>query len=667
MKPSEQHIYMRYFEEGAYERAQDIPDDITITDLVKSCAYDEKYNIAPALLYHLYNFKVTVSRAEFNQKIDMYAKALDAIGVQEGECVVMYGPFVPEMGYILLALIQVGAWANILQIFTPIEDSQRLTQDCKVAVVCDGMGLYHYAREVFDQERFKKILVVSPADSFPPLIRAPMNIYLDARAKKLDAVIPHGPKYVRLKDVQRLAAPYKTAPKARSDVNRIALGTGSSGSTGATKCSVVTSKSIISNVQQIKNAITAADPRWDNTVGVVYNGYEYGQRFLSHLPFLSTSLSILFFLPLRYGMTIICDPLAALSPKLFSESIFTYKPHQIISTGPESREFFKYLDDAHDQRRLDFVVRYIIGGDAITNEDYDEFLSLLGKYGVKDPANMLSVGWGLSECFGALTSQLAQAPIPKDEKTRLVTSVGIPFPATTIGIFDDDGNELDYGERGEIWVNADATPTVMKGYYKDEELTKDAFVKDDNGTTWLHTTDIGEFGSDGQLYYYGRTNDFLEKNDGRSIYTVDIANYVIHSDETIAAAHDNRSGTLTYDPDVRYCYISKYPTADGYITTAHIVLRDKKADLNPILTRLNDKLSRYFPNHLIPVGYRVYDDFLPEAVKKIDRKLLNSYLDGYVSPSNHGLIPVTLIEGADHVFSLDEESNEDRTEEKILL
>ena len=660
MKPSEEQIYMHYFEEGSYERAQDISEDKTITDLIKACAYDEKYTVSPALLYHIFGFKVTVSRAEVNAKIDMYAKALDAMGVKEGECVVMYGPYVPEMGYVLLALIQLGAWANILQIFSPIEDSERLTQDCRVAVICDGMGLYHYAKEVFDKPRFEKILVISPADAFPTILRGPLNFFMYLRAKKLDAVIPHGPKFVRLKDVKRLAKPYKTAPKAPSDVNRIALGTGSSGSTGAAKCSVVSSKSIISNIQQIKCTITAADPDKVETVGVVYNGYEYGQRFLNHLPFLSTSLSILFFLPLRYGLTIICDPLAALSPKWFANSIFTYKPQQIISTGSESRGFFKYLDENQDKRSLDFVVRYIIGGDAITNEDYYEFLSLLGKYGVKDPATMLSSGWGLSECFGALTSQLGQAPIPADEKVRLVTSVGIPFPATTIGVFDDDGNELDYGERGEIWVNVDRTPTVMKGYYKDDELNKEVFVKDEKGTTWLRTADIGEFGSDGQLYYYARKNDFLVKtHDGRDVYTEDIANYALHSDETIAAAHNNKTGTLTYNPDIRYCYVSKYPTADGYITTAHIVLRDKNADLNAVLTRLNEKLSRYFPSYLIPVGYRTYDEFLPEAVKKIDRKLLNSYLDGYVCPSDHGLIPVTLVKDEDGVYS------EERAEEKI--
>jgi len=664
-KPSEQNIHMRYFEEGAYERAQDIPQGTTITDLIKQCALDERYNKHPALIYHVYRFSVTVSREKFNEKIDLYAKALDALGVEEGECVAVYGPFVPEMGYVVLALVQLGAWANILQVMSPVEDSKRLTEDCRFAVVFDGMGLWHYAREVFDEDHFQKVVVISPSDSFAPPMRNVMNVYLNWWAKKLDAVIPPTDKYLRLKDIMRLARPYETAPSVPYDVNRVALGTGSSGSTGAAKCSVVTNKAIISNVLQIRNAVTTIDREEVDSDDLEFSGYQYGQRFLSHLPFLSTSLSILFFLPLMYGMTVVCDPMAALTPKNFADSIFTFRPSQVLSTGSESRGLFKLLEDSHDKRSLDFVVRYIIGGDAITNEDYYEFLDLLGKYGVQDPQNMLSVGWGLSECFGALTSKLAEVEIPKDEKTRLVTSVGIPFPATKIAIFDEDGNELDYGQRGEIWVNADETPTVMAGYYKDDELNKEAFITDKNGTRWFHTRDIGELGSDGQLYYYCRTNDFLGKLDGDNVYTVDIANDVIHSAETITAAHENRSCALSYDPDIRYCFVSKFPVAqDRFITAAHIVLRDKNADLNHVLTRINDKLSAYFPSSWIPAGYRVYEDFLPEWVKKTDRKLLNSYVNDFVRPSDDGCVSVAFVQDDDGFFTLVEDSA--MTEKAVL-
>lgn len=665
MKPSEQNIHMRYFEEDAFELAQDIPDDVTITDWIKERAYLDRFKDHPALIFDIYGMKVTVSREEFNEKIDTYAKAFDAIGVKEGECVSLYGPFIPEMGYIVLALIQLGAWANILQLATPEEDSERMTRNCKVGVIFDGMGLYNYARNVIDNDRYEKIVVVSPADSFGPVRRKMINVYLEGWAKKLDAVIPHNDKYLRLDDILRLAKGYTTAPKAKSDINRIALATGSSGSTGAAKASMVTNKAIISNILQTRYAVTTVDPDVTNTIGCEFMGYSFGQRFLSHLPFLSTSLSILFFLPLTYGMTIVCDPTAALTTENFYNAIFKTRPAQIISTGPESRGFFKMLRESHEKRPLDFLVRFIIGGDGITNEDYYEFLDILGKHGVKDPQDALSVGWGLSECFAALTSKLSEVEIPKDEKTRLVTSVGIPFPATRLSIFDDDGNELDYGERGEIWVNADITPTVMTGYYMDDELTRQVLIKDENGVTWLHTGDIGELGSDGQLYYYCRKIDFLEKVDGKDIYTVDIANDVIHSDETIAAAHDNRSGTLSYDEDVRYCYVSKYPSTNGtYITSAHIVLRDNNADLNRVLTRIDDKLRRYFPSNLVPAGYRVYEEFLPEAVKKIDRKLLDSYLDGYVRPSDDGLVPVTYLEAPDGAFTVEEAG---KVAEKIVL
>lgn len=56
------------------------------------------------------------------------------------------------------------------------------------------------------------------------------------------------------------------------------------------------------------------------------------------------------------------------------------------------------------------------------------------------------------------------------ESTR--GSVGIPLPGITIGVFDDDFNELPYYERGQILAN---TPCSMLGYYKNDKATEEYF------------------------------------------------------------------------------------------------------------------------------------------------------------------------------------------------
>ena len=57
--------------------------------------------------------------------------------------------------------------------------------------------------------------------------------------------------------------------------------------------------------------------------------------------------------------------------------------------------------------------------------------------------------------------------------------------------------EVPRGERGEIWVRS---PTVMKGYWRNEKATKETLTPDG----WLKTGDIVHVAEDGQIYVVDR-------------------------------------------------------------------------------------------------------------------------------------------------------------------
>ena len=62
------------------------------------------------------------------------------------------------------------------------------------------------------------------------------------------------------------------------------------------------------------------------------------------------------------------------------------------------------------------------------------------------------------------------------------------------------------------------TPSVMLGYFKNPEATKEVFTDDG----WFRTGDLGEFGKDGGLYFKGRLKNMIVGPGGENIYPEDI-------------------------------------------------------------------------------------------------------------------------------------------------
>ena len=73
------------------------------------------------------------------------------------------------------------------------------------------------------------------------------------------------------------------------------------------------------------------------------------------------------------------------------------------------------------------------------------------------------------------------------------------------------------------------TPSVMLGYYKNPEATKEVFTADG----WFRTGDLGEFDKDGWLYIKGRLKNMIVGPSGENIYPEEIES-VLNSHVCIA-------------------------------------------------------------------------------------------------------------------------------------
>ena len=111
-------------------------------------------------------------------------------------------------------------------------------------------------------------------------------------------------------------------------------------------------------------------------------------------------------------------------------------------------------------------------------------------------------GYGLTE-----TAPVIAAETPK---CRKLGSIGKKFPSVEVKIDDPDEDGI-----GELMAKG---PSIMLGYYENEEATKDALEKDG----WFHTGDLARIDKDGFIFISGRKKSVIVLNNGKNVFPEEI-------------------------------------------------------------------------------------------------------------------------------------------------
>ena len=111
-------------------------------------------------------------------------------------------------------------------------------------------------------------------------------------------------------------------------------------------------------------------------------------------------------------------------------------------------------------------------------------------------------GYGLTE-----TSPVIAAEIPK---CRRLGSIGKKFPSVEVKIDNPDADGI-----GELMAKG---PSIMIGYYENEEATKEALEPDG----WFHTGDLARIDKDGFIYISGRKKSVIVLNNGKNVFPEEI-------------------------------------------------------------------------------------------------------------------------------------------------
>ena len=205
------------------------------------------------------------------------------------------------------------------------------------------------------------------------------------------------------------------------------------------------------------------------------------------------------------------------------------------------------------------------------------------------------VGYGLTETAPLLCG----TPI---DQTKKIGSTGPALYGVELKI----KNKNEKGE-GEICAKS---PSVMVGYYKDEEKTKEAF--DEDG--WFLTGDLGYLDDEGYLFISGRSKNMILGPNGENIYPEQIESIINEHPLVLDSLVLEKDGKLIARIHLDYEQLDKLFKAEK--RSGKDVHKDIEKLLEEIRIETNKRLASFAK---ISKFIEQQEEFIKTPTKKIKR------------------------------------------------
>ena len=595
IKPSEEMRWTQFYSDGYQEILdKEFPDESLWTFLESGILEDHEQH--DALIY----FGNHISRKDLVEQVHLWARVLKGMGLDAGDEILLFGPTVPEFIYIMLAANMTGLVSIMPNLMSSDGALGDMTGYSKVAFVFDS--LEYRLRKTLSDPRFKHVVIISPTHSMGTIKRmmlSPLN-----RIRHAKVYLTR--KYITSPKAIRLFGNYcgvLSSPRGKDQISYIFC---SSGTTRQGKSNQI-SMSNDAMISMFRNALSF------NMKGAPFK--PGSTSYCPLPPLVCTGFFVLVLAPLLKGMTVYLDP--RLSPEQFIRNVLKIRPQVTLIPGYYWQRLFMHIEDmikAGKRPDLSFFRFPVMGGEGCTPEVLSWINNLMKECG--SPVALTS-GYGLTETFSVSTVDYQPGVFDKDYSKRVV-SVGYPFPGVSVGIFDENGNELGYGQRGEIWVK---TPALTSGYVKNDVRNHKVLVDG-----WLHTEDFGEMDERGMLFVYGRMAQHKDAPDGQKVYLFDIAN------------------EIRQDPAVKESLACIPEDAPGQQIAVHVAIEPGNTEsAEQIIQRLDKQVSKILPAGIRIDGYKIEHGLLRHnMVGKTDYHYYRQMTTGFVRPENGRLINVTL-------------------------
>lgn len=460
--PSVDKPWLKYYDKALTE--EDIPKCSAFRMLYEK---NKDYLTDTALLY----FHKKMTYKMLFQKIEKAAAALAALGIGKGDIVTLQTLNMPQTIILFYALSYIGAVANSIFVTEGEEELHDilLTTESKMYITMDSFWSSHRnAVSGTDVTHVLLLQVAQEADTVTKIVLSVKRKSPNAECLTWNTFLAFGNK--------------KADEVNDSSLPMAMVYTG--GTTGKSKAVVLSSKNLNALVMQYEHT---------------YVGLKRGGVFMNSLPtFIAFGIVCSMHMPLCLGIVniIVADPTPMNSGKYFAK----YKPNYFVNgiAGIES-----IINHPKVRKmKLDFIKVLAAGGEPVPvslEEKTNHFLR-------EHQSNArLCIGYGMTE--------VASTVVTSSPRADRMGTVGIPLPETVVKIVEPETTrELTYDVEGEICFH---TPTMMLGYYKEEEETKNIIKLHPDGMLWVHSGDIGRISRDGFLVVVGRIKRIISiRKDG---------------------------------------------------------------------------------------------------------------------------------------------------------
>ena len=521
--------------------------------------------------YKAYNyFGVEKNYSELITDIDNIAKSLHEIGVNKGDYVTICSSNVPEAVICFYAVNKIGAIANMIHPKTSLEEFEYFLNLTKSNIVIALDSVLQPFMDSLEKTDVKTIISFGVFNSAPESMKS-MIPPVELKSSSI--------KIIEYNDFYNMGTNSNERIESIGEENDCCCVLYSGGTTGKPKGVMLSNMNL--------NALAHGGFTANDSLGA-------GDSMLAVMPiFHGFGLGICIHTSFCFGLKAILQP--KLDIQNFDKLIIDYKPNMV--TGVPTIYEFLLQSKRLDNVDLSFLKWVSSGGDSLSTSMKHKINDFLFERNSKVP---VKEGYGLTECVTGTC--LMPKDMDKDE------SVGIPYADTIYKIVEPNTfNELNYGEIGEIIINA---PTIMLGYLGNEEETAKALRKDEDGNIWFYTGDLGYIDTDGFVFYKQRMKRIIICS-GYNIYPEQIENAIESNEKVLVSS------------------VVGVPNKEkGEIPVAYIVKKSQEDNSEELLNEIKSTVETKISKYAIPRDYIFVEKLPKTAVGKIDyNKLVEDYLN----------------------------------------